>query len=140
MLNAGGDVYTIGKNSKGLDWSIGVKHPRNLDDLLVKFRFSGMSIATSGDYERFKIVDGKRYHHILYPKTGLPGNKCQSVTVISENSEEGTVIAKYIFLLGYKEFSKSDYAKTLKYIYVMPDGTIKYSQLLIENDIEFIDR
>jgi thiamine biosynthesis lipoprotein len=59
-----------------------------------------MALVTSGDYERFRIVNGVRYHHIIDPRTGWPATASISVSVISKTAEEGVVLAKGIFMLG----------------------------------------
>jgi FAD:protein FMN transferase len=122
MINAGGDIVTSGLNSKKEKWVIGIKHPRKENDIIAKFKASNIAIATSGDYERYKIIDGKWYHHIIYPSTGMPGVKCRSVTVLWDNAEEGTVIGKYIFLLGVENFMKTQISKQLKYFIVDSSG------------------
>jgi thiamine biosynthesis lipoprotein len=59
-----------------------------------------MAISTSGDYIRYFIKDGKRYHHLLNPKTGYPAYECQSVTVIAKNAVYADGLATGIFILG----------------------------------------
>jgi thiamine biosynthesis lipoprotein len=81
FLNAGGDIYCWGKNPDGLDWRIGIKHPRKKGYLGV-LQLSNLGAATSGDYQRFFVKEGKRYHHIFNPFTGYPAQGKQSVTVI----------------------------------------------------------
>jgi len=85
-----------GKNS----WRIGVQHPREPGALLMTFELKDTAIVTSGDYERFFIADGVRYHHILDPKTGQPAHGCQSVTVIAPTAEEADACATAAFVLG----------------------------------------
>ena len=81
FINAGGDLRCWGKNPDGLPWKIGIRHPRKSGYLGVLF-ISDLAIATSGDYQRFFIKEGIRYHHIFNPKTGYPSRGKQSVTVI----------------------------------------------------------
>ncbi len=136
MLDAGGDLCVSGKNSKGEDWVIGIEHPRKKGEVIASFKCTNTCVATSGDYERFIIVKGVRYHHILLPSTGIPGRLSRSVTVIFNNTEEGTVLDKYIFLTGIKKFGKTKLAKSLKYFVVAQDGKITYSpQLKKENGL-----
>jgi thiamine biosynthesis lipoprotein len=59
-----------------------------------------MALVTSGDYERFRIVNGVRYHHIIDPRTGWPATAATSVSVLAKTAEQGVVIAKGIFILG----------------------------------------
>ncbi|MEJ2618335.1 MAG: FAD:protein FMN transferase, partial [Ignavibacteriaceae bacterium] len=70
ILNAGGDIYVSGTKDKETLWKVGVKHPRKTNDLIAEFNLKDYAVATSGDYERFKIINGIRYHHILNPATG----------------------------------------------------------------------
>ncbi len=101
FLNAGGDIYTSGKKDGQSNWRVGVKHPRQLDRLIAKFELSDYAVATSGDYERYAIIDGKRYHHILDPRNGFPSKECQSVTVLAPTAEEADATATYLFVLGF---------------------------------------
>lgn len=77
LINLGGSsIYAVGKNQSGSQWTIGIQHPR-LDrnqGLLGKIKLSGEALSTSGDYERYFIKDGKRYHHIIDPHTGYPAD------------------------------------------------------------------
>src|SRR3989339_1663064 len=141
LINAGGDICVSGKNSKNDLWSIGIKHPRKTDSLLASFKATNTCIATSGDYERYADINGKRYHHILYPNTGMPGWKSQSVTVLFSTTEEATILAKYIFLLGHEIFEKLSLSKKVKYLIVDDKGKINYSKsLLKENSLNMSDR
>ena len=100
FLNAGGDIHVSGMREAGTSWRVGIRHPRKPDDLIASFDLRDYAVATSGDYERFKVFDGKRYHHILDPRTGYPGTRCQSVTVLAQTAEEADVLATYLFLEG----------------------------------------
>lgn len=81
FINAGGDIFCWGKNPEGNDWKIGIQHPRKKGFLGI-LSSSDMGAATSGDYQRFFIENGIRYHHIFNPFTGYPARGKQSVTVI----------------------------------------------------------
>ena len=63
-------------------------------------RVTGRAVVTSGDYERFRMVNGVRYHHIIDPRTGYPAKASISVTVIADNAERAVVLCKPIFILG----------------------------------------
>lgn len=129
FIDAGGDLFVSGSNSQGQNWNIGIKHPRKPNDYIASFRATDIGIATSGDYERFAIIEGQRYHHILDPRNGFPGNKSQSVTVLLPNVEEATVLAKYIFLVGIDLFRKHKLANDVPYLVVDSNGTIHYNDL-----------
>jgi thiamine biosynthesis lipoprotein len=87
LINAGGDLKSIGQKSDQLKWRVGLKHPRSSEFLLASFPISGKSVATSGDYQKYFKLNGKRYHHILDPKTGyLTTSGLMSATVITKMS------------------------------------------------------
>ena len=100
LVNGGGDVLTAGTRASR-PWRIGVRSPRGEgNELIARLSVEGRAVVTSGDYERFKIVDGVRFHHILDPRTGYPARECQSVTVVAPTAEEADVLATAIFVLG----------------------------------------
>ena len=99
LINAGGDIYTYGKKPNGDDWIIGMRHPR-MDKSYVLDHIPLPAVATSGDYERYFIRDGIRYHHILDPATGYPARKSVSVTVWTETAMDADALATTIFVLG----------------------------------------
>lgn len=81
FINAGGDLYCWGKNPDNASWKIGIKHPRE-GGFVGLLEIADLGAATAGDYQRFFIEDGIRYHHIFDPKTGYPAQGKQSVTVV----------------------------------------------------------
>ena len=100
IIDAGGDLRIIGARPGKDFWRIGVKHPRDPGALLLTFDLRDTAIVTSGDYERFFISDGVRYHHILDPATGQPARDCQSVTVLAPTAAEADACATAAFVLG----------------------------------------
>lgn len=99
LLNAGGDIRCIGGKSDGSAWRIGVKHPRD-KGILAIVELKNMAVATSGDYERFFLRQGIRYHHLLDPRNGLPARNCQSVTILAPSAELADVMATAVFIMG----------------------------------------
>ncbi len=71
LINLGGDVRVIGPHPNGESWKVGIQHPREKNVAIASIDVAQGAVATSGDYERYMIVDGQRYCHILNPKTGL---------------------------------------------------------------------
>jgi thiamine biosynthesis lipoprotein len=128
ILNAGGDIYVSGVKDKDTLWKVGIKHPRNTNDLIAEFDLKDYAVATSGDYERYKIINGVRYHHILDPATGYPGTLSESSTVLAPTAEEADATATYVFLLGWQK-ALSD--KTLNYplLIVSSDGSVHYNKV-----------
>lgn len=108
FINAGGDLICWGENPQGEDWRIGVTHPRQ-DGFLGILHISNIGAATTGDYQRFFISNGKRYHHILNPKTGRPANGKQSVTVIGPETAVCDGLATALFVSEEPESILSHY-------------------------------
>lgn len=101
LINAGGDLKSIGKRADQLNWGIGLQHPRNSQSLLASFSISEKAVATSGDYQKYFERNGKRYHHILNPKTGYPAaTGSMSATVITKNVMDADALSTAIFVLG----------------------------------------
>ncbi|MFA5404189.1 MAG: FAD:protein FMN transferase [Ignavibacteria bacterium] len=100
LINGGGDIYASGRKADGKKWVVGIKDPRNNEALLEVFEVENTGVLTSGDYERFEIINGKRYHHIFNSKTGFPSETSQSATVILNNCEYGVVLSKILFITG----------------------------------------
>lgn len=99
LINAGGDMIAHGVKPNQKHWEIGIQHPR-ADSIIQRVKLNDMAIATSGDYERYFIENGQRYHHIFNPKTGYPSSHFQSVTVIHESAEMADILATSIFVSG----------------------------------------
>ncbi|MFC1650103.1 FAD:protein FMN transferase [Candidatus Latescibacterota bacterium] len=99
LINAGGDIYTFGKKPNGDDWVIGLRHPRMNKTIVLNY-IPLPAVATSGDYERYFMHEGVRYHHILDPATGKPARGCVSVTAWAESVMDADVLATTIFVLG----------------------------------------
>ena len=99
LLNAGGDIRCLGTKPDGTPWRIGIKHPRE-SGILGVVELEDVSVATSGDYERYFIHQGTRYHHIFTPQDGMPARECQSVTILAQTAEAADVLATSVFLMG----------------------------------------
>lgn len=83
VINFGGDIRILGPHPDGHPWEIGIHHPRLSDTLIATLELVEGAVATSGDYERAIVVNGKRYSHLLDPRTGWPVEGLQSVSVIA---------------------------------------------------------
>ncbi|MDR2733772.1 MAG: FAD:protein FMN transferase [Spirochaetota bacterium] len=102
LLNFGGDVYVIGDriDAEGEPWRIAVQHPRKAQAYLGVARIQDGAMATSADDERFFIHEGKRWHHILNPFTGLPASEAVSASVIGPRAALADALATALFVLG----------------------------------------
>jgi thiamine biosynthesis lipoprotein len=97
VINAGGDIQIFGQK-KAL--KIGVKHPRSENnDIIQILSLQNMAVVTSGDYERFFIINGQRYHHIINPKTGFPGTTMTSISTLHPSAFIADAYSTGLFLL-----------------------------------------
>lgn len=100
LVMAGGDMRVGGVKSGG-PWRIGIRHPRVPDSLAGALQVgAGQAVSTSGDYERYFIRDGVRYHHIFDPRTGRPARPWSSVTVLASESLWADGLTEPLFVLG----------------------------------------
>ena len=102
MVSAGGDLKVLGRKFGEL-WQIAIRHPRDRERVLAVLPVSNTCVMTSGDYERFFIHDGVRYHHILDPRTGRPATGCMSATVVAQNAAYADSLATALCVLGPEE-------------------------------------
>jgi thiamine biosynthesis lipoprotein len=103
VIAVAGDIWVLGHREDGKPWRIGVQHPREHDKVLAVLDLSDKYISTSGDYERYKIVQKKRYHHIIDPRTGKPSKGVISVTLIGDKGALIDPLSKAPFILGPEE-------------------------------------
>ena len=105
ILNAGGNVVTIGEKSDGSAWRVGVQMPSSLSDsTLAVLELNGShAIVTSGDYQRYYEVNGERYAHIIDPLTLYPPRHFRAVTVVCDDSAAADCISTTLFTLTYEE-------------------------------------
>jgi thiamine biosynthesis lipoprotein len=108
LINLGGNVYAVGNKPDGNTWNIGVQNPLNTrGQYLGTVSVTDKSVVTSGNYERYFIKDGKRYHHIFDPKTGYPSEKgIISATIVSEKSIDGDALSTSTYVLGLEKALK----------------------------------
>lgn len=105
IIDLGGNIYVKGNNPSGREWTVGVQDPfSERGETVGKINASNKSIVTSGIYERYLEVDGKRYHHILNPLDGYPyENEIAGVTIVSDFSMDGDALSTLIFSKGLQE-------------------------------------
>lgn len=104
LVAVAGDIRAFGTRPDGKPWRIGIRDPRPKDEdsylmATIELR-DDEAISTSGDYERFFIEDGVRYHHLLDPRTGYPSMLCQSVTVVADKAVYTDGLATGVFVMG----------------------------------------
>lgn len=104
FVQAGGDLYARGRKPDGKEWQAGIRDPRGKPgSFFAMLSLSDHAFSTAGDYERSYIADGKRYHHIIDPRTGYPATACRSVTVWAPSALVADEIDDAVFILGPKK-------------------------------------
>jgi len=107
LVNAGGDLYALGTDPQGEKWQIGVQDPREEDKIIDIIKVKDKAVATSGDYRRYFTLEGKRFSHIVNPKTGLTVQDVpMSVTIIGPDATTTDALSTGVFVLGPEEGMK----------------------------------
>ncbi|MEP6466292.1 MAG: FAD:protein FMN transferase [Parafilimonas sp.] len=102
IVNAAGDLTTWGTQPEGKPWRVGIIHPDYKEHPFSYLNVSDMAVATSGNYEKFVMIDGKKYSHTIDPRTGMPVSGIKSATVISPNAEISDALATPVMVMGVK--------------------------------------
>lgn len=100
VVNASGDLIVWGEKADNKDWTIKIANPKDKTKALAWVAVNNMAVVTSGDYERFVLLEGKRYAHIIDPRTGYPTTGVKSVTIICPDAEIADALATSVFVLG----------------------------------------
>ncbi len=100
IINASGDLSAWGLQPNGKKWTIGVANPEAPNAAFSYMEISNKAVATSGNYEKFITINGKKYSHTIDPKTGLPITGIKSVTIIAANAEFADAMATPIAVMG----------------------------------------
>lgn len=132
LMSVGGNIRAIGgKDKNNDDWKSGITNPldKNGTDPYIKtVRLKDMSLVTSGDYQRYYTVDGKKYHHIINDHTLMPSDYFTSVTILTQDSGYADALSTSIFNMPYEEGVKLiNSLDNTEAIWLYKDGTIKYS-------------
>ena len=99
IIDIGGEVLAIGRAPRGRPWRVGIQNPRG-QGVIETIELENAAVSTSGDYEKFFIIEGKRYPHIVNPKTGTPAQTFASVTVIAQNATYADAMSTAIAIMG----------------------------------------
>ena len=102
IVNASGDLTTWGFQPNGEEWTVGIANPNISGEVFSFLKISGLAVATSGNYEKFIVIDGKKYSHTIDPRTGLPVTGIKSVTIITKNAEIADAMATPVTIMGVK--------------------------------------
>jgi len=100
VVNASGDLTTWGLQPNGKQWTIAISNPNAAHEAFSYMNISDMAVATSGNYEKFVMIGGKKYSHTINPRTGLPVTGIKSVTIITTNAEIADAMATPVTIMG----------------------------------------
>lgn len=100
LVNVSGDINTWGKQPDGQSWTVGIVNPMNKNKVFATFPLDDSAVETSGSYEKYVTFNGKRYSHIIDPRTGYPATGIVSVSVFAKQTEIADALATGIFVLG----------------------------------------
>lgn len=103
LINAGGDMIAWGRQENGNLWQIGIADPEKDKEFIAWLNIDNISVVTSGNYEKYVIIDGKKLGHIINPKTGWPVEGIRSVTLVSPDAELSDALATSVFVLGIED-------------------------------------
>jgi len=131
LINAGGDIFALGERSPGRKWRVGIRHPRSTEGYFGRIEIADGGAATSGDYMQFFEVGGRRYHHILDPRSGFPSEACVSATVVAREAVAADAWATAAVVLGKEMDTRSRSLAAagvrIEYLLVLPAGDVIHS-------------
>ncbi len=128
LISVGGNVRAIGIRADGVKWKVGIQNPfdQNGEDIS-KVGLKDISLVTSGSYERYYVVDGKKYHHIIDPDTLFPAEGYESVTILCPDSGMADALAKVINMPYEEGLALIESLPGTEALWVFPDKTVKTS-------------
>jgi len=102
VVNASGDLTAWGLQPNGQKWTVGIANPDLSNEIFSYMAITDLAVATSGNYEKFVMIDGKKYSHTINPRTGLPVTGIKSVTIITAHAEIADAMATPVTIMGIK--------------------------------------
>lgn len=130
LLSVGGNVCAVGGKLDGTPWQVGIENPQleSQKPYVGTVRLSGKSIVTSGDYQRYYTVGGKRYCHIIHPDTGMPSEYFPSVSVLAEDSGLADALSTALFNMELEEgLALVEAWPEVEALWILEDGGIRCS-------------
>jgi thiamine biosynthesis lipoprotein len=130
LLSVGGNVKAIGMKETGtqtIPWNVGITDPNDQSAMLMTLNVSDMSMVTSGDYQRYYIVNGKAYNHIVDPKTLYPATHCRAVTIVVADSGLADGLSTAAFIMPLAQAKELIQSKGAEAVFVMNDGSLEYT-------------
>ncbi len=103
LIDIGGNIFALGNPPGKKSWLVGIQHPRDKDEIIYKLELKNKAVSTSGDYERFFILNGERFSHIVNPLDGMPTEGIASVTVVADSAEAADALSTAVFVMGIEK-------------------------------------
>ena len=131
VLNIGGNIRAMGEKVTGEGWTTGITNPDKSSDesFVCRVVIKDSSLVTSGNYERFYTVDGKRYHHIIDPATNMPAEYFSSISVFTRDSGLADALSTALFCMSYEDGARLiDSLEGVDALWVSHDGSLKFTQ------------
>lgn len=140
LISPGGNVRVLGKPLDGVRerWGIGIQDPEKMiitseENLLDTIFANNTSVVSSGDYQRYYVVDGKAVHHLIDPDTLMPGEYYHAVTIVAEDSGIADFLSTTAFLLPYdRSRSLVESIEGVEAIWVMPNGKVEATEGMLK--------
>jgi len=127
LVSAGGDTRLLG-DRRGRAWLVGIRDPANIEEVIVMLPLQNEALSTSGDYERFFVEDGEKYHHIIHPSTGKSASEVRSVSILATESMTSDALSTSIFVMGpTKGLALLDKLEGVEGVIVSNTGKLFYS-------------
>jgi thiamine biosynthesis lipoprotein len=129
VLNIGGNIRIIGHKQDGGSWGTGIKDPADTSRYATVIDIADTSCVTSGDYERFFSVNGKKYHHIIDKDTLMPSEYFSSVTIITPDSGLADALSTALFSMSYEDGLRliSAMSTKVEVLWIFPNGEMRMS-------------
>jgi len=133
LINIGGNILALGKKGSQA-WKVGIQHPRRAGALAMLELHDGEAIGTSGDYQRFFEAGGKRYCHLIDPRSGWPADQAQAVTVIAHGPHAGTLSdapSKPLFIVGPSDWLRMARKMGIhEALFIAADGNVSVTRAM----------
>jgi len=100
LINFGGNIYALDKPDEEKGWEVGINDPFNKSSVIDFIYINNLGVATSGDYEKFFVINGKRYSHIINPQSGFPVENLSSVTVLADSATKADALSTAFSVMG----------------------------------------
>ncbi len=131
LFSVGGNVCAVGKKFDGSNWRIGIKNPdlSSEEEYVRKVDIADNCVVTSGDYQRYYIVDGKEYCHIIDGDTLMPANYFASVSIVAEDSGMADALSTSVFNMPFEDgLAFVNSLEDVEAMWILHDGSVEYSE------------